>query len=329
MSLNRPLRCIIATTITFSLLPTTAVAQVGCLIEPSQISEVAALAPGVIANIAADRGARVKRGQVLAYLTSDVEKANLGAARQRAASEADIDAAAASRDLAKLKLRKSHELMNLGHGTQLELDQARLEHEVSDHRLQHSKDMLMNARKDVGIAQSQLEQRLIRSPIDGVIAERSLNVGERADGKAIFKIINLQKLKAEVILPAAQFGSVREGQSMKVTADISGATATLGQVTQVDNFLDAASGTFRARLSINNADRKIPAGVKCKVEADNSAPASAPAAPAPTNVPAQKPANVSKSGLKPNAASKVAFKGQNKAILNRRPKTASKATHTG
>jgi membrane fusion protein, heavy metal efflux system len=301
MSKNPNFRCFFATSLLSAviagLFPAVAGAQVGCLIEPSQSSEVSALTSGVITDIKADRGARVKRGQVLAYLTSDVEKANLGAAKQRAASEADIDAAAANRDLAKLKLRKTHELMNLGQSTQFEIDQAKMEHEVADHRVQHSKDMLLNARKEVRVAQSQLEQRLIRSPIDGVVAERSLNVGERADGKSVFKVINLQKLKAEVILPAAQFGSVREGQSMKVMPDIAGGQAVLGQVTQVDSFLDAASGTFRARLAINNADRKIPAGVKCKIEVDNSQPAPA-VVPAPAKTPGQKPANTSKANTK-------------------------------
>jgi membrane fusion protein, heavy metal efflux system len=302
-------RCLLTTALFVSIAPAIVSAQVACLIEPSQASEVAALAPGVLAQINADRGTRVRRGQVLALLTTDVEKANLQAAKQRASSEAEIDAAATNRDLAKLKLRKSYDLMNLGHGTQLEIDQARLEHEVADHRLQHSKDMLMTARKEVGVAQSQLEQRMIRSPIDGVIAERALNVGERADGKAVFKIINLQKLKAEVILPAAQFGSIREGQAMKVTPDMTGGQQVLGQITQVDSFLDAASGTFRARLSINNADRKIPAGVKCKVEIDNSAPAPA------TKSESTKPVNTSKATPKQTPA--------------KRTKTAARTTHRG
>ncbi len=292
------IRCIFASAI-MPLVPASALAQVGCLIEPSQISEVAALAPGVLNAVKADRGASVKRGQVLAFLSAEVERANLGAAKQRAASEAEIDAAATNRDLAKLKLRKTHELMTLGHGTQFELDQAKMEHEVADHRLQHSKDMLMTARKEVGVAQSQLEQRIIRSPIDGIVAERSLNVGERADGKAVFKVINLQKLKAEVILPAAQFGSVREGQSMKVLPDMAGSQQVVGQVTQVDNFLDAASGTFRARIAINNPNNKIPAGVKCKVEMANAEPA--PAIPAK---PVQKPLNTSKATTKPLAANR-------------------------
>ena len=255
-------------------------APVGCLIEPAEVSDVAASAAGVIAQIHADRGTLVKRGQVIASLVSDVERANLVVAKSRAASESEIDANAATRDLAKLKVRRLHDLLALGHGTQMELDQARGEFEVSDHKWQHAKDMHSIQGKEVGIAQSYLEQRLIRSPIDGVVAERLLNVGERTDGKPVFKIVALQRLKAELVLPAAQFGTVREGMAATVVPDVVNGKNTLAQVSQVDRFVDAASGTFRARLQINNFDKQVPAGVKCKVEFSPSAATVTPKAPA-------------------------------------------------
>jgi membrane fusion protein, heavy metal efflux system len=239
---------------------------VGCLIEPSQFSEVAAQSSGTISQILVDRGSFVRKGQPLAILSSELERANLEAVKQRASSEAEIDAASAARDLAKLKLRKTHELMALGHGTQYELDQAKVEYEITDHRLQHTRDVVAASRKDLSLAQSQLELRTIRSPIDGVVAERMLNVGERVDGRALFKIVNISRLKAELVLPAAQFGTMREGMAIRVQPEVNNSPAVLGQVSQVDRFLDAGSGTFRARLLMNNFDQKIPAGAKCKIE---------------------------------------------------------------
>lgn len=289
-------------------------APVGCLIESSQVSDVAAATAGVIAQINADRGTFVKRGQVIASLVADVERANLDVAKSRAASEAEIDANGATRDLAKLKVKRLHDLLALGHGTQMELDQARGEFEVSDHKWQHAKDMHVIQRKDVGVAQSYLEQRLIRSPIDGVVAERLLNVGERTDGKPLFKIIALQKLKAELVLPAAQFGTVREGMSATVLPDVINGKNALAQVSQVDRFVDAASGTFRARLQINNFDKQVPAGVKCKVEFSNSAAAATPKLPA-------QPVATIPAGSKPNAQ-KVSVK-RPKAVLA--PKAQARA----
>jgi membrane fusion protein, heavy metal efflux system len=246
-----------------SLFATEQAFALGCLLEPSQVSEVAAISQGVATEVKVDRGAVVKRGQVLAVLAADVERANLAAAKQRAFSESEIDAAAAARDLAKMKMRKSYDLLNLGHGTQLELDQTRHEFEISEHKHQSAKDALQVAKKEANVAQRYLEQRMVRSPIDGVIAERQLNLGERTDGKALFRIVGLQKLKAELVLPAAQFGTIREGMTATITPEAIGAKNAFGQITQVDQFVDAASGTFRARVMLNNFDRQIPAGVKC------------------------------------------------------------------
>ncbi len=244
----------------------TAQAQVGCLIEPSASSDVSAMSSGTLAQILVERGQVVRRGQVLAMLSSDLERANLEVAKQRAASEAEIEAAVTSRDLAQLKLKRLGELQALGQASQMEMDQAKAELEVAEQRVLQAKNAMEVAKRDVAVAQSQLELRSIKSPIDGVVADRLLNPGERADGRAIFKIFNLSKLRAEVILPAAQFGQVKEGMTLKLAPEVGQTAYVSGQVVQVDRFLDAASGTFRARLMINNPDQKIAAGSKCKIE---------------------------------------------------------------
>jgi multidrug efflux pump subunit AcrA (membrane-fusion protein) len=57
------------------------------------------------------------------------------------------------------------------------------------------------------------------------------------------------------------------------------AAAVAARVVQVDRFVDAASGTFRARLSVPNGDGSLPAGVRCQVAFDDAGgPAIRPAA---------------------------------------------------
>jgi multidrug efflux pump subunit AcrA (membrane-fusion protein) len=53
-----------------------------------------------------------------------------------------------------------------------------------------------------------------------------------------------------------------------------------GTVTIVDRVLDPASNTFRVRLTLPNADMRIPAGSRCKVDLGLEAP-SAQRPPAP------------------------------------------------
>jgi multidrug efflux pump subunit AcrA (membrane-fusion protein) len=64
-----------------------------CLIEPRQVLKLATPVQGVVASVAVDRGDRLKKGQVVARLDSEVEEANLLIARLRAANDTEIASA--------------------------------------------------------------------------------------------------------------------------------------------------------------------------------------------------------------------------------------------
>jgi membrane fusion protein, heavy metal efflux system len=260
--------------------PTTAVAQapssmasmaVGCLIEPQFTAEVGTPASGLVESVATDRGRYVRKGQLLASLASKVEKATVVAARTKAESEGEINAAMASRDLAKTKLKRMHLLMQQGFASQLEIDQAKSEYEVADQRTAQAREAQAIAKRELVVAEEQLKQRMLRSPIDGVVVERMVQPGERVDGKPLFKIAALHPLKVEIILPSGQYGSLREGMSLGIKPDLPNSQELMAQIIQVDKIIDSASGTFRARLNLPNPNRELPAGVRCKANFDRVA----------------------------------------------------------
>ncbi len=262
--------------------PAPVASTLGCVIEPADSAEVAAAAPGVLEAVKVERGTRVRRGQVIATLQSDVERAAVESARARASAESELNALAAARDLAKIKLKRMHALAQLDFGGRLELENAAAEFEIADHKLQQAREALVVAQRDHELAKRQLEQRQVRSPIDGVVADRLLNPGERVDGRPIVRVLAIDRLRVEVVVPSSRFGRIREGMHASVKADGVEAPEVSARVTQVDRFVDAASGTFRARLSLPNADGAVPAGVRCQVAFDEVAtPAVRPASSRP------------------------------------------------
>lgn len=242
--------------------------SLGCLIEPTASAEVASPVGGVLAQVLVDRGDRVARGQAVALLQSDVEQAGVEAAAQRAASNAEVLASAAARDIARQKAARQHELLQTGFGSPLEYDIAKGELEVADHRVAQAREAAEIARREANLARAQLAQRTVRSPIDGVVADRLLHPGERADGRPILKILKLDALRVELVLPASRMGQLRRGQTVTVAPEALGGRTVPATVTQVDAFVDAASGTFRARLTLANRDGSIPAGIRCQVALD-------------------------------------------------------------
>lgn len=256
-------------------------ATLGCVIEPTTTAEVAAAASGVLESVRVDRGAVVRRGEVVATLQSEVERAALDAARARAASESEMAALAAARDLARTRLRRMHELARLEYGARLELETAAAEFEIADHRLHQAREAHEVARRESDLALRQLELRQVRSPIDGVVADRLLNPGERVDGRPILRLVAIDRLRVEVVVPASRFGRIREGMAASVRPELQDAREVIGRVVQVDRFVDAASGTFRARVALPNPDGGVPAGVRCQVVFDERAvPAVRPASAA-------------------------------------------------
>ena len=112
-----------------------------------------------------------------------------------------------------------------------------------------------------------LKLRSIVSPIDGVVVERRLAPGElvRADKSVVLRLAQLNPLHVEVVAPAELFGSVRVGMTGQVSLAPFFPGTFPAKVVVVDKLIDAASGTFGARLQLANPANKLPAGIRCSV----------------------------------------------------------------
>jgi multidrug efflux pump subunit AcrA (membrane-fusion protein) len=99
-----------------------------------------------------------------------------------------------------------------------------------------------------------------------VVVERYLNPGESAEDKPILKLAQINPLRVEVVLPVAQFGKIRKGQGAVVYPEAGIGGEYESTVSIVDQVLDAASGTFRVRLSLPNPDYALTSGLRCSIE---------------------------------------------------------------
>lgn len=246
--------------------PARAQEALGCLIEPYQVAEVGSPVIGIVDTIAVERGDRVAKGQVIAMLRADVERAAVGVASTKATVAAEVQAAQANYALAQQKYQRAQELMARNFISTQALDQARAEADVAQQRLAQAQDQRRIWNRELRLAQAQLEQRTIRSPANGVIAERYVSPGERVEEKPIARVVTLDPLRVEVVLPASLFGSIRLGATMTVTPEMPNAMPRDAKVVLVDQLIDGPSNTFRARLELPNSRFEVPAGVRCRIE---------------------------------------------------------------
>ena len=238
----------------------------GCLIEPSRTAEIGSPVIGVIDSVKVERGDRVKKGQVIAVLRADVERAAVGVAATKARVAAEVQAAQANYNLAHQKFVRAQELVARNFISKQALEQARAEAEVAEQKLAQAREQRSIWNRELQLAEAQLEMRTIRSPANGVIAERYMSDGERVEEKPIVRVATIDPLRVEIVVPAELFGSIRRDSLLTVVPDLPNAAPHQAKVVLVDSLIDGPSNTFRARLELPNAKLDVPAGVRCKVE---------------------------------------------------------------
>lgn len=252
-----------------------------CLLEPSQVVEVRAPVDGVIASIAVSRGDPIRRGQSLVVLQSEAERATVEVATLRAAAQGAISAARNRIDYTTKKLARLSDLRKENFSTQQALDEATAEMKLAESDLQLAIEARDLARADLKRAQEQLALRTIAAPFNGVVVDRMLNPGDLAESgsgrKPALRVAQIETLRADVALPAALFAQVRSGARASVTASVGGVTyqATLRSV---DRVIDSASGTFIARLEVQNPQGQVPPGARCTASIDGITAAARPVA---------------------------------------------------
>ena len=238
----------------------------GCLIEPFRVADVGSPVIGVIETVNVERGDRVAKGQVLASLRADVERASVDVAHSKALASGEINGAIANAELARQKLVRAKDLFEKNFVSAQALEQAKAEASIADNRLSQAREQQGVFVREHELAQAQLNLRVIRSPSAGVIADRYLSAGERVEEKPMFRVAVVDPLRVEVVLPAQLFSSVQAGMAMTITPEYPNTGPRQAKVILVDKLIDGASNTFRVRLELPNADLRLPAGLRCKAE---------------------------------------------------------------
>jgi RND family efflux transporter MFP subunit len=246
--------------------PAHAAQPLGCLIEPQQVAEVGSPVIGIVQELHVERGDRVVKGQLMALLRGEVERASVGVASSRAQAEADEQGARANLAFARQKLDRARDLLDRKFISAQGLDQVRTEFEVAEQKLAQAQEQKRIAQRELGLAAAQLAQRSIRSPFDGVVAERYLSVGERVEEKPLFRVAKVDPLKVQVVVPAALYGQIQPGAVASVQPQLPQAAAVSAKVTLVDRLIDAPSNTFRVQLELPNPDLALPAGLRCQAD---------------------------------------------------------------
>ncbi|MBM3550861.1 MAG: efflux RND transporter periplasmic adaptor subunit [Alphaproteobacteria bacterium] len=217
--------------------------------DPDKIARVAAKVAGVVEELRKRLGDNVVRGETIAIIDS----------REVAEAKSEYLAALANFDLQNVLFQREKGLFEKKITAEqlfLKAKAVFMEAKVKLDLARQKLAALDMSEQEIAALPSQpiaeLRRKEIRAPISGRIIERLVNIGQPVGGegqaKELYVISDLSVVEAEIAVPAADLGLLREGQEVRVQ-NAEGRVFE-GKITYVNAMItkETRSGNVRARF---------------------------------------------------------------------------------
>ena len=203
---------------------------------------------GSMVQAVVEEGQAVKRGALLGR----IEAATLDDARRSA--ESAVKSAESQLAVARREAERSAQLVAAGALAARDAEVARSNVTAVEAQLADARSRLVSARKQLGDA-------VLRSPIDGIVADRAVNVGDVVTvGTALFTIIDPSSMRLEASVPSEELGSLRVGAVVQF--NVRGYEQPFeGKIDRISPQADAATRQVPIFVSVVNAGGRLVSGL--------------------------------------------------------------------
>jgi membrane fusion protein (multidrug efflux system) len=214
---------------------------------------VSADLPGIVERIAIDSGRTVQAGEVLVQLDTRQEQAQLAAAN-------------AALELARLNLERLRGLAAEGITSRADLDQVVAQHAQAEAR--------------VGEIRATIERKRIRAPFSGLLGIRQVNLGQYLNGgDAVVPLQSLDPIYVNFDVPQQDASALRSGGAVTVTAE-GEARPFQGRITAVDSVVDEATRNVKIQATLPNPAGRLHPGMFVETQVGTGAATTVVALPA-------------------------------------------------
>ena len=245
---------------------TLAIPAVDCVINPYRETDLSSPVAGVLQDVLVEKSQQVSSGQIVARLEASVETAALNLAEVRSALVSDVAEQEVNLEYDTRRKARIDSLFERQTASREVKDEVEREARLAEVRLQQARDLKRTRELELTRAQAQLDQKTMRAPFDGIVLQRFKTAGEYVEEQPVMRIAQLDPLSIEAIVPIEYYGQIAVGMKAKVHPSAVSAEVRPAEVTVVDRFGNAASGTFGVRLELANKDYALPAGLRCRLE---------------------------------------------------------------
>ncbi len=228
-------------------------------VQPVNTVNVGTQVSGTVLERSADFNDRVKKGQILLRLDPATLQARL---RQ---TQAQLSSAEATLALARSTVERNQRLVAQGFISALALDQSQREVAAA----QAGVDV---ARAQVDAAQTDVNNSVIRSPVDGVVIKRNIEVGQTVAASYqtpdLYQIAqDLRQMRIHTNVSEADVGLIRPGQVARFLVDAYPEREFEGKVEQFRLNATSSQGvvTYPIVVAVDNTDELLKPGMTAQV----------------------------------------------------------------
>lgn len=209
-------------------------------IEAFADATVIAKVGGEVREVLAEEGDDVRSGQVLARLDGD---------RLR------LEMEQAEANLKKLQRDYQRNVDLKGKGLISEGDFEKIRYEME--ALQATFDL----------AKLELDYTEIRAPINGVISERFIKIGNTIDiNEQTFKVTSLEPLISYLHVPEREYRRIESGQKAIIAVDALSGSNFEAVVARISPIVDPETGTFKISIEVSDDSRRLKPGMFGRID---------------------------------------------------------------
>jgi RND family efflux transporter MFP subunit len=205
----------------------------------------------------------VKKGDLLVRIEAKaLGDAATSARSGLAGAEAAREAAEASRDLARREVERTEALVKGGAVAQRELDRARSQLKQAEAAVVQARAQVAAAHSGVASSQSMLGDATVRSPINGVVARRSVNVGDVVSpGSELYDIIDPSTMRLDASVASDDLAVIAPGKSVGFEVRGYPGQRFAGSISRVAPAADPVTRQIQVLVNIPNPGGKLVAGL--------------------------------------------------------------------
>jgi len=252
---------------------------------------------GKVIEVNVEEGMAVQEGQVLARLDDSTPRSslNLAEAQVNAASRA-VKENEIHREQSRINLERATKLLQAGAGPQTDVEQAKLDLDTSNARIEYLQQQVKVAEQQVALAQTDLDNTVIRAPFSGMAISKDAQPGEMVSPVSagggftrtgICTVVDMKSLEIDVDVNESYINRVKPDQDVTAVLDAYPEWQIPARVITLIPTADRQKATVQVRIAFKELDPRLLPDMGVKVtflrEADATS-ADAPAAAQPVTL---------------------------------------------